>query len=394
MGMKILIYGEYFLPAIGGVQTFMDLLASGLTERRRMDPPDGIDLIEVTVVTNTPRGEMDDSKLSYRVVRKPKFVKLVQLIRESNVVHIEGPCLLPMLLTWLLGKRYIIEHHVYQAICPNGLLFKQPSKTACVGHYAKREYDECLRCCAATMGRWRAFRALMLSFPRRWLCKGAVANVMVTDHVGRRLRMPRSQTIYHGIEITCATSAHPHGRSKIIFGYVGRLVAEKGLSLLIQAANHLAMEGRGFQLVFIGEGPERTNLESLVKQYGLGDRVCFLGEARGVDLARTTSEMTAIVMPSIWEETAGLTAIEQMMRGGLVIVADVGGLGEVVDGAGLKFHQGDWRSLASAMQRVIDEPSLADVLGVAARSRATALFGRDVMIERQLAVCRESMPGR
>lgn len=390
--MKVLIYGEYFLPVIGGVQTFMDLLARGFSEWNRADLPNGSGPVEVTVVTNTPRGEMDDSNLSYRVVRRPNVRELVRLIREADVVHVEGPCLLPMLISWMTGKPYVVEHHVYQAICPNGLLFKQPSQTACVGHYTKREYGECLGCCAATMGVAGAVRALLLSFPRRSFCKSAPANVMVTDHVGRRLQMPRSRTIYCGIDDVATRDGRPEAKipaAVVEFGYVGRLVAEKGLPLLVEAANHLAGNGKCFRLSFVGDGPERSRLEGLVDEYGLRERVRFTGDMRGADFARVASQITAVVMPSIWEETGGLAAIEQMMRGGLVIAADIGGLGEIVDGAGLKFQPGDWRSLASAMQRVIDDPSLAKSLGSAARSRANALFRREAMIESQIALCRE-----
>jgi glycosyltransferase involved in cell wall biosynthesis len=388
--MKVLIYGEYFFPVIGGVQTFMDLLARGLSECKRADLLNGSGPIEVTVVTNTSRGQMDDSKLSYRVVRKPSLRELVRLIRESDLVHVEGPAFLPMLISRMSGKPYVVEHHVYQAICPNGLLFKQPSQTACIGHFAKREYGECFRCCAATMGAGGAFRALLLAFPRRSLCKSAPANIMVTDHVGRRLQMPRSQTIYYGIDDVPASSARSDANNPSIieFGYVGRLVAEKGLPLLIEAAKHLSKSGNRFRLSFVGDGPERARLESLVDKHGLRERVRFTGDMRGPDFAGVASQITAVVMPSIWEETAGLAAIEQMMRGGLVIAADIGGLGEIVDGAGLKFEPGNWRSLASAMQRVIEDPSLAKSLGSSARARANELFRRDPMIESQVSLCK------
>lgn len=389
--MKVLIYGEYFLPVIGGVQTFMDLLARGFSEFSRADALNSSEAIEVTLVTNTPPGEMDDSTLPYRVIRQPRFRELVGLIREVDVVHVEGPCLLPMLISWMSGTPYIVEHHVYQAICPNGLLFKQPSQTACTGHYSKREYAECFRCCAATMGEPVALRALLLSFPRRSLCKTASANIMVTDHVGRRLQMPRSRTIYLGIKDVSANAARRDANYPPVveFGYIGRLVAEKGLPLLIEAANHLAGNGKCFRLSFVGDGPERTRLEGLVDEYGLRERVRFTGDLRGADFERVAGEITAVVMPSIWEETAGLSTIEHMMRGGLVIVADIGGLSEIVDGAGLKFQPGDWRSLASAMQRVIDETSLANSLGSAARLRADALFRHKPMIETQISLCRD-----
>lgn len=389
--MKILIYSEYFLPVIGGVQTFTDLLAKGLSEANTAIVAGDAAQTEATVVTNSRRGEMDDGKLSYGVIRRPTFGKLVRCIREADLVHVEGPCFLPMLVSWMIRKPYVVEHHVYQAICPNGLLFKNPGETPCAGHFDRREYAECLRCCAVTMGRTGAVRALLLAFPRRWLCKRATVNVMVTNHVKRRLRMPNSVVIYCGIDDPEPASADATVRTSDIieFGYVGRLVAEKGLLLLIEAANQLAKEGNRYRLTFVGDGPERARLEALVLKYDLCEHVHFAGEKRGTDFVRVANEIDVTIMPSIWEETAGLAAIEQMMRGRLIIAADIGGLGEIVDGAGLKFKPGDWQNLAVQMRRVIEDPSLVKTIGSAARARAEEFFRRDLMINRQLDLCRQ-----
>ena len=389
--MKVLIYGEYFLPSVGGVQTAVELLARGLatysgtaTELR---------LIKVTVATNTPRGTMDDRNLPYRVTRNPSLRQLWNLIREADVLHLAGPCLLPMLLGWANRKPVIVVHHVYQAICPNGLLFKQPSQTVCKGHFAGQEYSECFRCCGATMGAARAAYSIVLGFPRRWLCDRAIANVAVTDHVANRLKMPRSRTIYLGIDDTkqAGWSEVSDPRGIFEFGYIGRLVAEKGLPLLLQAARHLADEQRPFHVTFIGDGPERQRLEVLVKEMRLVQHVSFVGELTGVELQRASRNIAALVMPSIWEETAGLAAIEQMMRGRLVIASDIGGLGEIVDGAGLKFNAGDPQGLAQQMRRVIDDRSLVTTMGSSARTRAKEFFHSDVMISRHVEACRRSI---
>src|ERR1700677_2612428 len=185
--MKILIYSEYFLPVVGGVQTSIELLARGLVDLAPEEGklPSGVGKIEVTVVTRTPQGGMDDAALSYRVIRRPGFSQLVHLIRGFDVIHLAGPCLLPMAIAWLLGKPVVIEHHAYQSICPNGLLFKQPSQVVCPGHFAKKQYGECVRCCSQTIGLLGSIRSVLLTFPRRWLSRRVAANVMITDHVGK-----------------------------------------------------------------------------------------------------------------------------------------------------------------------------------------------------------------
>ena len=94
----------------------------------------------------------------------------------------------------------------------------------------------------------------------------------------------------------------------------------------------------------------------------------------------------AVIMPSIWEETAGLAAMEQMMRGRLVIVSDIGGLSEVVGDTGLKSATGNAASLADCMKHVIDRPGLAARFGSMARVRALSLFRQDRMIDMYLQV--------
>jgi glycogen(starch) synthase len=169
------------------------------------------------------------------------------------------------------------------------------------------------------------------------------------------------------------------------------------LPLLLQAAKHLADGGKSFRLTFIGDGPEGTRLKTLVETLGLAEFVEFTGYLTGAAMERAADRIAVLIMPSIWEESAGLAAIEQMMRGRMVIAANIGGLGEIVGDAALKFTMGDSQSLADSMQRVIEDPSLIAPFGAAARERGITLFRRDQMIESQVSVCREivnARPGR
>jgi glycosyltransferase involved in cell wall biosynthesis len=167
------------------------------------------------------------------------------------------------------------------------------------------------------------------------------------------------------------------------------LVAEKGLPLLVEAAGRLRDRSYDFRLKFIGDGPERKRLEQMVAERGLAGDVTFTGVLAGAALQRATENVAAVVMPSIWEETAGLAAMEQMTRGRLVIAADIGGLGEVVDGAGLKFTAGNVEQLTACMQRVIEDPTLVNEIGGRARSRCLDLFRESQMIENHVAVYRQ-----
>jgi glycosyltransferase involved in cell wall biosynthesis len=380
--VKILIYSHYFLPSVGGVERLVASMARGFSEKGH----------RVCVATATGAGTFDESTLPYRVVRLPSMAALVRLIREHDVFHLAGPALAPMLLGYLLRKPVVIEHHMYQAICPNGLLVYQPNHTVCPGHFIAGRHRECLRCNAA-LGKGTSFRMWLLGFPRLWLSRRAATNVAITEHVSRRLDLPRSRLIYHGVQTATPAAASPgiaaDQCSTVCFAYAGRFVKEKGLALLIQAAGRLAREGLSFRLKFIGDGPERANLEAEVRDRQLQDRTTFTGMLGPEELQQEMAGVTALVMPSIWEETAGLAAMEQMMRGRALIVSEIGGLSEVVGDAGLRFPAGDAVALSACMRKVIEEPEVTRQLGAAARRRSLALFSEDAMIDKHIQLYRD-----
>jgi glycosyltransferase involved in cell wall biosynthesis len=85
-------------------------------------------------------------------------------------------------------------------------------------------------------------------------------------------------------------------------------------------------------------------------------------------------------MPSVGEETAGLAAIEQLMRGRLVIVSEIAGLAEITGDYGLKFRTGDAQELAARMKSVIENPSMIQEFGERGRVHARKKFARPLMI--------------
>jgi len=364
------------------------LLAQGLARRFR-HAVDGE--IQVTVVTPTPAGYMDDRTLPFRMVREPGMGDLVREIWQADIIHLAGPCFLPMLFGLLLRKPVVVEHDIYQAACPNGLLIHEQSKTVCPGHFMSGRYAECLRCNAGQGNVKKSLKMLALTFPRRWLCRRVARNIAPTDHVGKRVSLPRTVTIHHGVSevLPAQRLTEDHQGLKINFAFVGRLVREKGVSVLLGAARELAHRGYDFRLNIIGEGPERVNLEGITDEYGLRDRTTFCGSLQGDRLREAMLGKWVAVMPSIWEDVAPLAAIEHMIQGRLLIASDIGGLGELVDGVGLKFPSGDVSSLAACLQRVLDEPSLATTLGKKARERGLRLFREDRMVADHLALYRD-----
>lgn len=387
--MRVLLYTHFFPPSVGGVETYTRLLAEGLTKHGARDHTDET---EVIVVTHTPAQPNYDSQFSFRVVRQPGWFDLLKLVRDANVVQLAGPSLVPMIFALILGKPFVIEQHGYQAACPNGLLLYETTKEICPGHFMARRYNQCVTCNRKFLGWQKSVQMLLLTFPRRWLCRHAGANIAVTSHVARRLDLPETRVIYHGapdllpVDSVLRAPATSGTTEPVCFAYVGRLVSEKGLPLLVQAANRLRDQGYSFNLKLIGDGPEREKLEAEVATLSLQKQVTFTGVLGGDKLSEVLSRTDAVVMPSIWEETAGLAVIEQMFRARLVIASDIGGLGEVVGNTGLKFPPGDMEALANCMKQVLEKPDIVSVLGRRARLRALDCFGLERMLSEHITI--------
>jgi glycosyltransferase involved in cell wall biosynthesis len=386
--MKLLIYSHFFAPSIGGVETIVLSLARGLAEVRNEK---GLAEFDVTLATQTPAGSHDDSSLPFRVFRGPRLVKLLELVRESDVVHVAGPALAPLLLSYILRKPLIVEHHGYQATCPNGLLFHHPSGAVCRGQFEARNYLECLTCNSKTDGTIGSLRLLISTFARRALSRLANANIAPSHHVAARQNLPRTKVIFHGVDdpFTGKDMLPKRTADPKVFAYLGRLVVEKGVSVLLEATRLLRAEGREVHVVLIGDGPDRPRLEKEIESLGLEGTVRITGFLSGVNLDQILGAVGAIVIPTTMEETAGLAAMEQMVCGRAVIASLVGGLGELVSGSGLTFAPGDPRSLADAMRRILDEPDLVASLGGIGRGCILLSFSHRGMIDAHARLYRE-----
>jgi glycosyltransferase involved in cell wall biosynthesis len=325
------------------------------------------------------------------IVRRPGLFRLWRLIRESDVLFIAGPAVAPMLLALLARRPFVVEHHGYQAVCPNGLLLNKLRGGVCGEAFRLRQYGECLGCVRKDFGTVRAPIQLALTFVRHRLCRFASANVAVTQHVQKRHFDIPSQVIYHGIpsykgEQESGTALFPG--TAVHFAYVGRLVGEKGLPLLLRAAAAARAKGLQFELSFIGDGPLRQELESLATELNLHPVVRFTGFLVGEILRREVQRVDVVVMPSVWEETAGLAAMEQMMRGKAVLAAKIGGLGEVVGNGGVCFRPMDVDDLAARMIELGDHDVRRHV-GLSASARARQMFQVDRMVHEHEVLLRE-----
>src|SRR5437763_5731364 len=117
--------------------------------------------------------------------------------------------------------------------------------------------------------------------------------------------------------------------------FLGRLVSDKGCDLLIQALARLAQHGLRPKLTMIGGGPERSGLEQLAKSLNLQDQIVFAGAPPTDEVATLLRQHKVMVVPSIWEESFGVVALEGAASGCVVLGSDGGGLPEAIGPAGI-----------------------------------------------------------
>lgn len=140
---------------------------------------------------------------------------------------------------------------------------------------------------------------------------------------------------------------------KILF--VGRLVQDKGVDLLIDSMAYLT--DLNLQLTIVGEGVERQNLIAQVRKKGLFEVVSFLG---GKDRAEVLDMMMAsdlVVIPSR-RETFGIVLLEAMAHGSKVVCTNVGGMKSLFErDFGIQIENLDANVLADAIREVISSES-------------------------------------
>jgi len=382
--MKLLLYSHFFAPSVGGVETIVRSLAAGLADLRA---PSGGAEFEVTLVTQTPPGDFDDASLVFRVIRRPSFSELRRLIRSSDVVHVAGAAIPPLVLSLLAHRPFVVEHHGFQTICPNGQLLIEPAGTPCPGHFMAGRHAECWRCNSAQG--WAASRKLwLLTFVRRFLCARASANVTPTRWLGGLVQLSRVTPIPHGLAAAASQTPPATPADPPVIVFQGRLVTTKGVRVLLEAARVLWQEKRRFELIIIGDGPERLSLEQFVRDAGLETCVRFTGRLAAANLEAAFGRCSLVVVPSLGGEVFGLVVAESMERGLPVVASDLGAFSEVLGDGGLTFHTGDAQDLAAKVALVLDDPSLASRLSQNAVRRALDFCVRGRMIEAHAAAYR------
>jgi len=153
----------------------------------------------------------------------------------------------------------------------------------------------------------------------------------------------------------------PAGEQVVFF--VGRLVREKGVQVLLEAAPRILAQAPKTRFVIAGRGPVLESLRGQARQMGIDRQVDFAGYVDDVTRNALYQAASVAVFPSIYEPF-GIVALEAMAAKVPVVVADTGGLSEIVSHGvdGLKCYVGHAASLADQVLAVLGDAALAQKL--------------------------------
>lgn len=253
---------------------------------------------------------------------------------RPEVAHVQymAPGAIPILLLRLLGMRQIIATaHTAADIYPNLRLI----------HLVQQHYVKAFTCITE-----RAERSFFGT------------SQLYTEQT--RLKKRNHFTIYNALPAGISISRQAKSQDRpLTIGVVSRLESIKGMDLVVPAFAQVKACHPEMQLLIVGDGSLRKQMEEQAHKAGLEDAVEFAGRQPQEKLSSYYDRIDILLMPSR-SEGFGLTAIEGMARGCVVVAARTGGLPEVVrDGeVGLLHKPGQVENLIAQINKLIEQPGL------------------------------------
>ena len=301
--MKILFSSYLFDPSVGGIESVSKILAEkfAITEA------------DVHVITQSRGGPVPFA--NYRLTRRPSIAEIFRLLRWCDLFFQNNISLRSLIPALLLRRPTVVAHQTW------------------------------LRNVHGGVGWQNRLKQMLLPM---------VTNVAISKAIGDRLSS-HPFVIGNPYDDRVFRLMPEVARDKTI-AFVGRLVSDKGVDLLLQALKVLQRDGFSPDLTIVGIGPEESNLRKLSAQLGLDRQITFAGQQLANALAQTLNRHRVLVVPSRWAEPFGVVALEGIACGCVVVGSQDGGLKEAIGPCGLTFENGDIAALSSQLERMINEP--------------------------------------
>jgi glycogen synthase len=303
--MKILFSSYLFHPSVGGIESVSKILAEKFAAIGN----------EVHVITQTAGDSNPDA--NYRLTRRPSITKLIGLLRWSDLFFQNNISLRSLIPALLLRKPVLVAHQTW------------------------------LQDTRGRIGWNNRLKHVLLRF---------VTNVAISRAVADRIS-ERSLVIGNPYDDTVFRLIPSISRERNLV-FVGRLVSDKGVDLLLQAMKLLQNDGVTPDLTIVGSGPEKKNLESLAIELSLDRQVIFAGQKSGGALAELLNLHRILVVPSRWAEPFGVVALEGIACGCVVLGSENGGLKEAIGPCGVAFENGSIRALTDQLKCLLNDLAL------------------------------------
>jgi len=184
-----------------------------------------------------------------------------------------------------------------------------------------------------------------------------------------------------------AVRAQYAGAHEQIILYVGRLVQEKGVQVMLNAAPAVLAQCPGARFLIVGTGYHMDELKRQAHALGIAHHVRFLGYVSDDDLKRLYRIADAVCIPSLYEPF-GIVALEGMAANVPVVTSDTGGLRDFVENmvTGVTTYAGDAASLSWGLLEVLRNPALANRLREVAYEKVKHIYNWKVIAQRTLEV--------
>lgn len=280
------------------------------------------------------------------------------------------------------GIPVVVTLHNYRLVCVNAMLYRDGGPCEdCVGKLPWRGVrHRCYNDSLAASG--MAAAAVAANRARKTWDRDVDAAIVLTEFARSRLihgGVPPDKLVVKPPHVTDPGSrAQPPSASRTVL-YVGRLSEGKGVSALLDAWSQAALPG--LELLIVGEGPLRGDLERRAER-----GVRFLPWQAPDDVRDLMLGARALVFPSQWYETFGLSAVEALAAGLPVLVSRDTAVAEVVSGGGPPpVPPGDTERWCAALGDLCDNEAV-DAWGSWARAHYEQHFTPAQSLERLLAV--------
>jgi len=366
--MKILQISRFYPPKIGGVERVVQQIGEGLNDRTDMqvlvcqEKGKGCDEVYegVKVHRSGSLGVFLSMPLSFSFMRDVR-----KLSKDADIIHFHMPFPLGDLAYFLSGYKgkLVIWWHME--------IVRQKKAMAIYRPMMMKFLERADLIMVATEGHVKGSEVLQ-QFKDKIV---AIPFGLDDAFLEKSLSSFTKQN-------AAVTATKPSPVTNFLF--IGRLVYYKGCDVLLEA--FAKMENKEAHLTLVGGGPMKEELETMVKAYGIEDRVHMLGSIPYEDLLQQIADCDVFVLPSSERtEAFGIVQIEAMAYGKPVINTNLPtGVPYVSlhEKTGLTVEPKDVEGLSGAMDRLANDADLRDKFGKAARKRVEDEYKLSSILDR------------